>query len=77
MTCSRCTGLMIREPMARHHDDRQCHGWWWSCVCCGNKEDRRILLNRAEHAYEKLQTAREWSRLTTWLDRQTPVSTTL
>jgi hypothetical protein len=44
MSCLRCHGLLLREPVGR----RAC--WWWKCIQCGNRIDAAILQNRAEQA---------------------------
>lgn len=64
MTCTRCHGLVVAEYVYGGAGE-----WWWKCVSCGDRADRRILLNRAEQAAfaEGLRMAqdrdiKEWSR---------------
>lgn len=63
MTCARCRGLSIKEPL-----DQRGH-WWWRCLNCGDRVDRGILLNRAEQEAAEADRRRaldrdlkEWSR---------------
>ena len=70
MTCTRCDGLSIKEPL-----DNRGH-WWWRCINCGERVDRNILLNRAEQECfaagveeAKQQDLRDWSAWFSQVDR--------
>ena len=61
MTCARCQGLSVREPLDKRGS------WWWRCVNCGDRVDRDILLNRAEQeAFESERAAAVERDLKEW-----------
>ena len=43
MTCSRCSGLMFREPVS----SRRTWIWLWACYACGDRMDDTIWLHRS------------------------------
>jgi hypothetical protein len=69
MSCTRCHGLLLREWIHRTREyDRDCPGWWWKCLNCGERVDRQILLNRADQAadlawrqFAQVRALKEWA----------------
>lgn len=64
MSCHRCNGLVICERI-------NLFDWWWRCVQCGDRIDRTILRNRAEHemqlAEQRAVQDRDLKEWKTWL----------
>lgn len=65
MTCLRCQGCLLREPVYRRGP------WWWKCLNCGDRTDGAILFNRAEQeaaeADRRLAMERDCQEWATWL----------
>jgi hypothetical protein len=72
MTCLRCQGFLVQEPVGRRHI------WYWRCINCGERVDRVILRHRAEQAMDRAwrgdaerRNLLEWAA---WLNRGPAVS---
>lgn len=67
MTCTRCHGLLLPEPVYRRFN------WWWKCLNCGDRVDGVILRHRAEQdamlAERQLAQERDLKEWAAWFAR--------